>query len=251
MQKDSFDYIDDGDTPKRGNRSGLVWNILTVLVLLTTVCAGIMFLAVFINPSLGPFPPPAMPVRVELDTPTPTPKSVLPPTWTPTIPPPEPTATNTPVVVDTPIPTQQATAEGGDTDTGENPGEGMPVIPHEGSPQDISSGAWHAGCDWLGVAGQVVDLEGASVVGLIIELGGNLDGKQIGNPTLLTSTGLATGYGPGGYEIKLADKPVESLQSLWIRVLDQAGLPLSDKIYFDTFTDCDKNLIILYFKQVR
>jgi len=248
MNKDVFDYIDDEETPKKGNRITVIWNILTVLVLLTTVCVGVLFLVVFINPNMGfnPFPPPSLPVRIELDTPTPTVKSVLPPTWTPAAPTDVP-PTKAPIILDTPTPFPTQSDDG---DNGNIDGD-MPVVLHDGSPQYISSGAWHPGCDWMGVAGQVVDLEGASVVGLIIELGGMLDGKQIGNPTILTSTGLATGYGPGGYEIKLADEPIESTGSLWIQVLDQAGLPLSDKVYLDTFTDCEKNLIIVYFKQIR
>jgi hypothetical protein len=58
MEKDVFDYIDEEDETKPPDRSGMVWNILTILVLLTTVCVGILFVTVLINPSAGfnPFP---------------------------------------------------------------------------------------------------------------------------------------------------------------------------------------------------
>jgi hypothetical protein len=58
-------------------------------------------------------------------------------------------------------------------------------------------------------------------------------------------------YGPGGYEFELGEGPVASTQTLWVQLLDQAMLPLSDKIYFDTFSECDKNLILINFNQVR
>jgi hypothetical protein len=215
---------------------------------------GIVFLLVFVNPniSFNPFPPPTLPVIAELDTPTPTPQDVLPPTWTPTATPVS-TATNTPEPTLTPVPVQDnqennPPAGGNDQNLGD-----MPVALHEGSPQYIPAASFHPdlGCNWLGVAGQVIDINGAPVQGLIVELGGTLDGENIGNPTVLQATGLARAYGEAGYEMKLADDPLDSSGTLWIQVLDQAGLPLSEKIYFYTFDDCQKNLIIIYFKQVQ
>jgi hypothetical protein len=67
----------------------------------------------------------------------------------------------------------------------------------------------------------------------------------------LVMTGLAPQYGLGGFEFTLADKPVASNGTLWIQLLDQQNLALSDRVYFDTFDDCQKNLIIIYFNQVR
>jgi len=257
MERDAFDYIEESEEPP--NRSGMVWNILTVLVLLTAVCVGIVFLIVLINPNVGinPFPPPEMPVRVALDTPTPTPKSILPPTWTPTVSP-VPVETSTPVPTNTPLPTQEeAVVTQAEEDTGSGEGGEMdgdfPVVLHDGSPQYIPATSFHpdVGCNWMGVAGQVIDVNGAPVQGLIVEVGGTLDGEKIGNPTILQATGLATAYGEAGFEIKLADKPIESIASVWIQVLDQAGLPLSEQISFFTFDDCEKNLIVIYFKQIR
>ena len=256
MEKDVFDYIEeeDDDAPKPVDRSGIVWNILTVLVLLTAVCVGVVFLTIFLNPhvSYNPFPPSVMPVRAELAPPTPTPPKVLPPTWTPA---PTGIPTNTslpeePEVADTPVPTVGDTGEETEND---EPVGGMPVVLHDGSPQYIPATSFHPdlGCNWMGVAGQVIDVNGAPVQGLIVEVGGTLAGKNIGNPTILQATGLAIAYGEAGYEVKLADEPIISTHALWIQVLDQAGLPLSDKIYFDTYQDCDKNLIIIYFKQVE
>jgi hypothetical protein len=67
----------------------------------------------------------------------------------------------------------------------------------------------------------------------------------------LAMTGLAPQYGAGGFEITLADKVFASSSDLWIQLLDQQNLPLSDRVYFNTFDDCQKNLIIIYFDQVK
>lgn len=90
----------------------------------------------------------------------------------------------------------------------------------------------------------------APVTGLIVRLGGTLPGITFPQP-MLTLTGVALNYGPGGYEFPLAEKPIASKRSLWLQLLDQSGLPLSEKAYFDTYESCDKNLILINFKQVR
>ena len=105
MQKDAFDYYEEDGRKSRGDSGAMVWNILSVLVLLTALCIGGVFLTIFINPQSGlnPFPPATLPVLVGTHTPTPTSRAILPPTWTPTpsaapsaTPTPEPTYTLTP-----------------------------------------------------------------------------------------------------------------------------------------------------------
>ncbi len=253
MEKDVFDYIDEVRVTRPSNRTSVVWNIATTLVVLTTLCMGIVFLAIFVNPYVGfnPFPPPEMPELLVLPTLTPTPKSVLPPTWTPT-PTEVATATNTPVPTVTGVAVEITATEESPTDGEIQPG-GASVVLHEGSPQYIPAISFHpdVGCNWMGVAGQVQDMIGAPVLGLIIEVGGTLAGKPVGNPTILQATGLAKAYGEGGYEVKLADEPIASYGTLWIQVLDQAGLPLSEKVYFETRDTCEENLVIIYFKQIK
>lgn len=100
------------------------------------------------------------------------------------------------------------------------------------------------GCDFLGVAGQVFDKNQVPVKMLVVEVGGSLGGNEILG---LSLTGNAPVYGPGGYEIQVAGQPVESGGSIWIQVFDLGGNPLSNKISFDTFADCDKNLILINF----
>jgi hypothetical protein len=102
----------------------------------------------------------------------------------------------------------------------------------------------------MGVGGQVVDMSNAPVIGLIIRLGGNLPGVKFPENTI-SLTGLALTYGRSGYEFKLADKPIASRGSLWVQLLNQSGGPLSDKAYFNTYENCEQNLIIIDFVQVR
>ena len=127
----------------------------------------------------------------------------------------------------------------------------MPYVLAQGSPVSISSLAFHPdqGCNWMGVAGQVLNLSGAPVsTGVIIQLGGPLAGNRMDIPSL---TGVAPQYGQAGFEIFLAEEPTASNSTLWVQLLDQEGYPLSARVSFDTFDGCEKNLILVNFKQVR
>jgi len=250
MDKDVFDYIDEDD--ESPDRTDLVWNILTIVVLVMVLCIGIVFLTIFFNPNAGinPFTPPTMPVARELDTLTPTPKQVLPPTWTLT-----PTNTLVPTMTNTPEPsaTLEFVTEATATETTEVVEQSdMPFVLHDGNPQYIPN-LYHAelGCNWMGVGGQVLSLNGAPVTGVVVKLGGQLAGQEVEKVTV---SGIATKYGPAGYEFDLTDivnEPTASTSSLWVQLLDQAGLPMSNQIFFDTFEECDKSTIIIYFKQVK
>jgi hypothetical protein len=246
MAKDVFDYYEEDNDKKPGDQGALIWNILTALVLVTAFCMAGVFLMIFINPQSGlnPFPPPTLPALASTSTPTPTLRSVLPPTWTYTPPPPP---TETPI----PEPTYTLTPAGPQptaTNT-RDPAEGMPFVMQDGNPQYIPN-IYHpdAGCNWLGIGGQVIGLDGSAVLYLSIKLGGSLNGQSI---EMITISGTAPQYGQAGYEFKLADQPSDSAQNLYVQLLDQADLPLSDKYYFDTFNDCEKNLVLINFKQIR
>lgn len=262
MEKDIFDFIDDEEDEGPAFNPALVWNILTVVVLLIALCIGVLFLTVLINPNAGinPFPPATLPATIALDTLTPTPKQLLPPTWTPV--PPQATATLFPT--ETSIPVEiEATIEAAPPDEQGEPASptippdngdsaGMPYMLHDGNPQYIPN-LYHAelGCTWMGVGGQVLSLNGAPVTGIVVRLGGQLGDQPV---DLVTVSGIAIKYGPAGYEFDLTEivaGPTASSGTLWVQLLDQAGQALSTQIYFDTFEDCDKSTIIIYFKQVQ
>jgi len=246
---DSFDYQD--NTQPTRSVSALVWNTLTVVVLLAAVCVALVVLMLFVNPSsaFNPFPPPTLPVAISLPTITPTPRSVLPPTWTP-LPTDLPTATYTPRPTSTPAPTETPFSLFTPTNTTEAL-FGMPYDVASGSPVAISSVTFHpeAGCYWMGVAGQVLDISGAPVsTGVVIQLSGVIGGDFVDITSL---TGIAPQYGQSGYEFFLGDRPIASNNTLWVQLIDQAGRALSEKIYFETFDDCSRNLVFINFKQLR
>ena len=63
-----------------------VWDILSILVLISAVIVIAVVLAIFANPdsSLNPFPPPTLPPTISIPSATAT-LVQLPPTWTPTV----------------------------------------------------------------------------------------------------------------------------------------------------------------------
>jgi hypothetical protein len=98
-----------------------------------------------------------------------------------------------------------------------------------------------AGCNWGGVGGQVFDQNGAPVAGLLIKISGTLDGQQV---LQYLYTGSSQHFGPGGFDLKLANRPVSS-QTLRLQLLDAAGAPLSLPFGLSTYGTCDKNLLVV------
>jgi hypothetical protein len=114
-----------------------------------------------------------------------------------------------------------------------------------GSPAWLSNFAHpDLGCNFLGIAGQVFDKNRSPAKMLVVEVGGSLAGREL---FALSLTGNAPAFGPAGYEIQLADEPLQSTGSIWIQLFNLEGNPLSDKIFFNTFADCDKNLVLINF----
>ncbi len=54
-------------------------------------------------------------------------------------------------------------------------------------------------------------------------------------------------YGPGGYELYLADHVMATTDTFRIQVRDAAGVPLSPWYSIPTYADCSKNLILANF----
>ena len=228
-------------------------DILTLIVLLITVFIGMYFVMVFNNPG-SPLNP-LKPSFILTPSPTITPRQ-LEPTWTPTatvvtlptatlLPSITPPATNTPAnlvpATDTPVstetPTATATPKALFSVSSINPIESV-IIPHL---QTVS-------CNWQGVGGTVDDQNSSPIIGIVVRLAGTLDGKSV---ELTTVSGISPEYGKSGFEFVLGDTPVNSRDTVYVQLLDQAGLPLSDRIYIDTFSDCDRNLVLVRFKKNR
>lgn len=248
-----FDIEEARKAPRRRRSFNLVWNILAILMLMLTICVGVFLLQIFLNPysTWNPFPPPTLIPMPPTLTPTITLRVVLEPSWTPTIAIPTqtftPRPTNTALVSATPsvLPSFTATMIAATATPGD-----FAFALMDGSPQWIAGATFHPelGCDWIGVAGQVEGLNGDPILYQFIHLGGILEGQEVGE---VVATGTAPAIGPGGFEFIIAPRLVATTGSLWIQMEDIQGLPMSDRIYFDTFADCEQNLVIIYLQQVR
>lgn len=97
-------------------------------------------------------------------------------------------------------------------------------------------------CNWMGVGGQVFDQPGNSLTGLVVKVEGIIDGQQI---LVYSITGGTMQLGPGGYLIKLANRPINSTESMSLQVLDIGGNAISPRLGFPTYGDCSRNLILL------
>jgi len=252
-----YDFNEDlfeEDTEEKSEKKSLsieTLDIFSILLLVLTLCLGAYFAVVLFNPQtpLNPFPPntPVLPVFTPSATNTPLQLST-PWTKTPTI---QPTITQTPRPTFTSIPTETPVILYTETFTPEPPtATATPEMPFEANVQLIDSKIIHpeTNCDWLGVGGSIEDLDGGQMFGVVVIVQGTL----LGNTVDITQvSGMSQAYGQSGFEFFLADVPVPSEDTLKIRLFDSAGMPLSDEIFFSTSGECDKNLVLVHFNQVR
>ncbi len=241
-----YDYSDvDAPEKNSGGARLELWDMLSILFLLITICIGLYFVLIFVSPKspLNPLPPRE---PIALPTFTITPLSFE-PTWTasPTI---EPTITDTPRPTFTPIPSPTGFSLVPPTKTPIP--TATPKAPFSGTWNPIQSTIIHpeAACNWFGVGGTVVDSNNSDVIGMVVRLVGTLDGKRI---EMTQVSGVTPAYGKSGFEFFLGTQPAASNGTLYVQLLDLAGLPLSENVYIDTYTDCKKNLILIRFKKNR
>jgi hypothetical protein len=232
---------------KKTNRDSL-WNILTVVMLLCTMCTCGYFFMLYRDPysELNFFPPDPPTVTPIPPTITPIP---FPATWTPTVTiQPSPSNTKRPTITlepsNTPFSIGTATSLFTATITPKPTGVpyGATVSYH-----DSTTFRTDTDCTKLLVAGRAMDANNKPVIGLIVKLGGGLPGKSF-TPAEVKLTGLATQYGPSGFEFDLAMEPVASTKTLWVQLFDQTNA-LSTPFFVDTFKDCKKNLVLVTFQE--
>ncbi|OGO23127.1 MAG: hypothetical protein A2Y54_10350 [Chloroflexi bacterium RBG_16_51_16] len=225
-----------------------VWDFLSVLAMLVTLCLAGYFVILFMNPSLfiNPLPPnEANPYAPPTFTITPI---QLEATWTPT------TIggwTQTPTLV--PTFTLQASPTGFSLvppSKTPSPTKLPTTAFSPDNPQAISSSLiphlQNAGCNWQGVGGSVLDTNNSDIVGLVVRIVGTYNGKNI---NMTTVSGVNPDYGRSGFEFMLSSTPITSRDQLYLQLLDQAGKPLSENVYLDTFNECEKNLVLVRFKK--
>lgn len=249
-----FNDIDFDTPPVKPAPVIQVWDILTVAVLLVTLCIGMYFLIVFINPNIAanPLSPQRLASRL-IPTSTITPIA-MPATWTPTvtpyIPPTDtPLPTFTPIYTNTPFSLVPPTRTPKPTATTKP--SATPKAPYSAKVEYISSTKYRPefACNWLGVAGIVLDKNNAHHIYVQVLLIGTLGGEPINN---ITVSGTAPQYyGASGFEFQLGSTPMDSVKTLFLQLRDQGGMPLSENIYINTYKDCNKNMVFITFRENR
>lgn len=220
---DEFDFKE--ETKKKTFRLGsALWNVVSFMVLLATVCIGAYFVLIFLNPQSGLNPlPPGTTAVAEVPTAT-------------------IGATATETATASPNPTPEPP-----TATPDAPGGSFDL--QEGNPVAMDASVFHPelACNFLGVAGQVFGLDSAPINGIRVQITGTLSGGPVSKVGL---TGAATSYGEGAYyEIQLGDAPVASEGTLQIVMLDANDQPVSEPVTFSTTDSCQENLILINFNE--
>lgn len=235
---------------RRKSGKALLWNILTVLMLLAVACLLFYMGTIFKNPlsAWNPFPPEPSPTVYSTATPTITPLQP-PATWTPspTLKPPA-TRTRAPTLTPNPI---LITVTGTPTLSGTTaPSTSPTAMPALAEILYEASTSIHPdlACNWFGIGGLVLGVDNKPLLNQTVQLGGMLGKTSI---SMLQVSGYVTIYGGAGYEFKLGDKPVSSSKTLWIQLFDNDGNALTNRIYFDTHEDCNQNLVRITFKLIR
>ena len=220
---------------------------LSILALIITGCLVLYFGLIFFNPqsSLNILRPGGGGLQVPTGTSTPL---QLDATWTPS-PTLVVTSTSTPRPTFTPIATNTLFSLVPPTKTPKP--TSTPKAPFSASQTLTDSSLIHPeipACNWAGIGGTVVDASGSPVIGIVVVLRGSLNGSSIEQQTV---SGINKEYGQSGFEFKLGDAPVATKKTLYVQLVDQSNIPLSDTIYVTTSSDCTKNLVLVRFKKNR
>ncbi|NSW51222.1 MAG: hypothetical protein HPY85_01810 [Anaerolineae bacterium] len=155
------------------------------------------------------------------------------------------TATQTPAIQHTPTSEPTVTLVPTSTLLPSPTPETFPYILQPGTPSYIPN-LHHLeyGSNWLGVGGQVFGPDGIPVEYIVVRVRGSLEGESV---DLTSMTGVADYFGPGGYDLKLGDRGIESTDTLTITLFDLAGKQISEEIPFATHQQTDQVQIVINF----
>ncbi|MBL8162120.1 MAG: hypothetical protein JNJ61_09050 [Anaerolineae bacterium] len=247
-----------------------LYNIISLIFLVLTV----LVIVFVVTRLLGPAPEApqevatlpevlVLPTITPSNTPTrtPTATNTLTPTISPTpteSPTPTPTVSASPTITETPGPTDtpsatptpsvSPTATPTETPTGPSPTPEPTLSPflfdlREGEVIFTTNFANTAGCAWQGLGGQVFDLNGAPLTGLVI----NIVGPNALDRTVVSGSNSL--YGVGGWEFPVDNKINNFTYSVELR--SAAGTTISPRITVTFPADCARNLALVNFIQVR
>ena len=228
---------------------GVAMYILSAVLVLFTIGAIAAYVVLFANPSLpiSPFRTATLPPTAAPPSATPTDVIVFPPTHTPTA---IAVASATQVTSATPTPIATSTPTATATTEPAPPTTPSPTpFPLVLQPSGVKAAQGFKGCSWTGIAGQIFGPnDGEPIKYLLVHLEGTWNSLSFDQDAI---TGSATEYGPGGYEFNLGSQTVASDRTLWVQAVDAAGMPLSERVYLTTYAECERNLLIVNFNQVR
>ena len=245
---DDFNF--DGKQSRARGSTMQLWDMLSILVLILTACIAGYFAWIFINPqsSFNILPPGGRGLQLATETVTPI---QLQATWTasPTLeltPSNTPRPTFTPFFTNTPfslVPPTRTVRPPSATPTPKAPFTAISVT-------TVESTVIHPelACNWAGIGGTVVDANNSPVIGTVVVLRGTLNGSTVEQQIV---TGINKEYGPSGFEFVLGSVPVQSKDTLYVQLVDLQNIPLSDKVFVTTSSDCTKNLVLIRFKKNR
>lgn len=232
--------------------------VITIVLVVLTAMTCLCYLTIFINPymPLNPFPPPREIAAASATPTTQAPSaSAFPPTWTPTqtaTPTDTPLPTDTPTLTPTPTGTSTPTFTPTATRTPRPPATATPTRAPSPTPTpwafEQHGYTYHrpndkndAGCDWLGVGGQVLDVYGVGLPGIMVKVwAGGWQGTSVSDSK--------PEYGPGGWEVYLAPSPKDGTWNC--QVVNGTGVGISPVVVLVTYAgDCNRNLVLISFKK--
>jgi hypothetical protein len=231
-----------------------LWHRLTLITLGLTVLISLCYLVAFLSPSLlsgflpaeKPTPTSAVAVALPEVKPTLTPTDTSVPTWTPLptrTPRPSPTSGDTPTASHTPGPSPTFPPTWTPSPTLGTPPPTRSNYPFALRDNEIiyTQYFFSSECNWLGIAGLVVDKDDNPIVGLPVVLNGG------GFQNHVTYSGNAPAYGESGWEHFLDNKVKGG--DFTIQLYDNEPKPISDQIQVRTRADCRGNLIMIIFEK--
>jgi hypothetical protein len=189
------------------------------------------------TPVLAPTWTPIVPEPSQTPQPTNTRRPTLEPSITPTFPSKTPTHTPTATPTNTPLPTPL-----GPTATPSATRASFPFTKSDASPFYLQNSANSAGCDWLGIAGEVLDLSRVPVpVGSyrVHVWGSGIDERVV--------VGGAPAYSPSGWEQFLFNAP--TVREYNVQLETPSGTAVSQVYTIQTRASCSQNLVRLDFLQ--
>jgi hypothetical protein len=101
--------------------------------------------------------------------------------------------------------------------------------------------------EYLFIGGEILDLREAPVYGLTVRLGGTYGGSLV---DMTSVSGDVTVYGESGFGFVIENQRIRE-SNITIQLFDENGEPLSALTYLSITGNCDSNLVIVNYKQVR